>query len=156
MLSYFWLSPVIEGLPILAEPRRAALLYEFLDVTHFHICKRKEFFILSRKIPVNVGFVALRHYITITENAQSSALFRSQLSWGKLSTRSSIVDVGSSPPTRLWVSRYCYSFYIPWRNCCLFYCCPPPMDNNQLWTPANSLARFFWTTEKHLTVPYIP
>ena len=39
---YFWTSPVVNNLPHLSEPRRA-LLYEALDITHFHICKTKKF-----------------------------------------------------------------------------------------------------------------
>ena len=41
--TYFWLStPLVGKIPVLEETRRS-LLYEMIDITHFHICKTKDF-----------------------------------------------------------------------------------------------------------------
>ena len=41
--SYFWLSqPIVGHLPHLHEPRRA-LLYDSIDIHHFHLCTRDDF-----------------------------------------------------------------------------------------------------------------
>ena len=40
--TYFWLSPVLDSLPVLPEPRRA-ILYDVMDLHHSHICNRNDF-----------------------------------------------------------------------------------------------------------------